>query len=881
MNTDENKYRGLPAISYARASLGKGKGQDDSTDRQIDITLEYCEKLGLVLDDNFAIVDEGVSAFKEITKEDDYGNQRKIALNLEKSALADLVEIVKSGRFPNGVNLVVEKLDRIYRDIPRRAIEHFTSLLNYGVTIHTPLDNRIYRPDGDDLELINAVLQLTASHHYSKLLSDRIGRSVTRRVNEMVNDPSKIYRISRIPEWWEIEYEKQEVYSKKRKIKSIYVNEDNRQLIQEVFILYAQNLSTKDIANKFNNRGTRNFQNELWTANTIVNLIKSKSVMGIMIPKQGTEIFIENLKIIDKAEYKFVQDIMDNKIFQGKKSPDGNIFNGLIKCGYCLSRKKRYTGRPYTLSTLIYRPITDSNRIHTPSKTSIRHRGYICKSGDVSHKNCNEREVNYYKIYDAFFAFIKDLDFSSLIENKTKLQDKILQRKILEIKADISEIDININDQKRLLPLLKNENALKDIASEIDSLSDKKQELLIKLEDTKIILNEFENQKKSFVENEKNVKELIDKTFNDNVYKALTARMVYFNPLDGARKKIKPSKPFTKEELEEKVEIDRLWILPRKIIDSLKDKNNELHSRLTEEQDKLLLKYFSKEVEADKKGFEFKKKLNGELKKFIKEIVIYPFGFSLGEPTKPFDDREGESLVSEHKASLKAFLKGFKGNEISKHKPNASTGWEKREISKLLGISQGALRRYVDKDIIPDLSGTKESLKIIQDKLIENNLASAYQTIMHNDYSKFFGFSVEFTDLCKPDVIKYVLPYHQDITQGISFSYNKKTGKTGFGGSFGKKEIKLKRVKANMPKIIEDKYKDKDIFNVSDDPIYEEAFKLMFNHIGKTTFGIDGFMFGSSMAYTNNLPDNLSDKEKKDLKKRVGQWRKESLNDNE
>ena len=135
------KYRNQKAISYARASMGKEKGQEHSTDRQSDITLEYCEKLGLNLDLNFRIIDEGVSAFKEVIEVDDYGRERKIAKNLSESALADFVEIVKQGKFPNGVHLVVE-LDRMYRDVPRRALEHFTSLLNNGVTIHTPLDGK-------------------------------------------------------------------------------------------------------------------------------------------------------------------------------------------------------------------------------------------------------------------------------------------------------------------------------------------------------------------------------------------------------------------------------------------------------------------------------------------------------------------------------------------------------------------------------------------------------------------------------------------------------------------------------------------------------------------------------------------------------------------
>ena len=87
--------------------------------------------------------------------------------------MADFVEVVKKGRFPDGINLIVEKLDRLYRDKPRRALMHFLNLLENGVTIHTLIDNKIYDPDSenDAIDLMTSIMYLVASHQYSKDLS--------------------------------------------------------------------------------------------------------------------------------------------------------------------------------------------------------------------------------------------------------------------------------------------------------------------------------------------------------------------------------------------------------------------------------------------------------------------------------------------------------------------------------------------------------------------------------------------------------------------------------------------------------------------------------------------------------------------------------------
>ena len=85
------------------------------------------------------------------------------------------------------------------------------------------------------------------------------------------------------------------------------------------------NYSSKEIANNLNN-DIRNFQNELWTANSVLNILNNRAVLGFITPIKGTEIFDESWKIISKADFYLAQEIMEQKSAKGKTSPDGNIF---------------------------------------------------------------------------------------------------------------------------------------------------------------------------------------------------------------------------------------------------------------------------------------------------------------------------------------------------------------------------------------------------------------------------------------------------------------------------------------------------------------------------------------------------------------------------
>ena len=780
MHTD--KYRGLKAISYSRASIGKNAGRQlDSTDRQKDEALLYAEKLGLDLDLEYRIVDEGVSAFKLTTKVDEYGRTKKIAKNLQEGALADFVEVVKKGRFPNGINLIVEKLDRLYRDEPRRALTHFLDLLDNGVTIHTLIDKKIYEPDSSQvqLDLMMSIMYLGASHQYSKDLSARIKLSYKRRIEKMMNNEGLIINTGRMSEWIQIKY------NPETKEKTHFIHDHHRNLIQRMFSLYKLNLSDGAIATKFNKEGILDFAGNAWTNNRVRLVLTSRVVTGRYIPKKGTEIPIKDLRIISDAEWHEVQDIRKKKRATGRKSPDVHIFSGLVTCGYCLAKEKRSKNKILNNSTIIYIPKSEfTNRASVPRELAEPSRRYYCQSGRIDSRNCTCDTINYYHLHDSIFSFLKDLDFSSLLNLESKIDDKFLDTKIAGVRAEIAEMEIKINEQKRLLPFIKNDNEIAKIADEINKIGDDRDIKANELEDLKLEKSNKQNEKKDFLESQKTIKDLFEKSYNDNFWYAIRGKMIelYHEVPEGS---------LSKAQLKEKKDISRLWDLHLHILDADKAHRDAYtdqakkatlanKEKLEKEEADLINKYFKAEYEADQKALEFKNALHGQLRRFIKQIKIYPYGFSTTDASVPYEDRKGiPSTYYTHKEMVLEAEEELLIKRIENAEPeNKDKGWMKKEIPKVLEIPSTTYRRYIDLGKLKDYSYTKKNLKPLYLEFKKRSMEEKAGTIKRTfkaDYAKYFSYSIEFTDLCKPDIIKYIVPFYKDRKQGISYEYNSKT----------------------------------------------------------------------------------------------------------
>lgn len=122
------------AFSYLRFSTPEQQ-RGDSFRRQKELAERYAQDHGLTLDGR-SFMDLGVSAFR--------------GANLEVGMLGAFREAVKLGTVPKGSYLLVESLDRLSRNIPRKATRVLEDICEEDIKVVTLTDNRVY-----DLETIN------------------------------------------------------------------------------------------------------------------------------------------------------------------------------------------------------------------------------------------------------------------------------------------------------------------------------------------------------------------------------------------------------------------------------------------------------------------------------------------------------------------------------------------------------------------------------------------------------------------------------------------------------------------------------------------------------------------------------------------------------
>lgn len=828
----DSKYQGQKAISYARASMGKGRGQEDSTDRQVAETQEYCQRYGLELDESYTLVDEGVSAFRQVKGKDG----KMIAKNLHESALAKFTDEVKKGAFPNGVHLIVEKLDRMYRDDPERAMEHMLKLKRHGVTIHTTMDNQIFDPNEKEkqTQLLISVIKLCASHEFSKALSQRQLKSRERRLNKMKSGELYYEPMGCQKSWI------QKVVDPETNKTKPFVSDQHRILIKQVFKMYAEDgMSGREISRRFNTEGIKTPYGHGWSPSTVIELIKDRAVIGWVKITKDEEFYYPEVEVISKELFQLANERLANRgIKKGRKSEDHHIFDGLMVCGYCQSVKRKLKGiNKYVDTTLRYTKDTKYNPIEA-FKAKRPYTSYRCSRGMEDSRNCNANRIDYYDFYDSFFAFVKELDFSSLLDDDES-ENLNYQSRLLELK---NEIDQKKKEKQKFEKLLDRFEDDEDMFNEYaDKIKDANSEL-------KSIQIEYESEKSKFEsrrlaksevkQNQKEIKELLEKAHNHNEWLAYETLRIDLDDKKYSTGKY-AGKNISKSDQKKYDDIWSISLMDDQINqlrkgNQTKEKRNKIEE-LIEKIDTIRYKYFSDEIEKDQEALEMKMKLNALLSRYIKKIEYFPFGLMNIKKTKPYENRDkGELSCSDQiKKRLNEYLE--KHNLITVSEPDLKPKkWTGATIKKVLGISSNSTLKNWLAEGMPDprVEGVsiKDTILWKKKRDMVNHSVSNSKANRHLNqiYKQFRGFKIEFSDICKPDTIKYVLPYYKNPKAGICYSINRKNQQATWESNFGDVEIKMNRM---MEKGKPVKSKKPTIYVCDDKILRIQVFNLI-AHIG-------------------------------------------------
>lgn len=144
--------------SYIRWSSEKQE-KGSSYNRQLAYAEKFAKEHDLEL---VEIIDSGISAFK--------------GKNAEQGELGRFMDAVEEGLIPRDSWLIVENLDRLSRQSPRKANRLFTDIIELGITIVTAMDNRVYDLETIDkhpFELITSIMLFSRAHEESSIKSLR------------------------------------------------------------------------------------------------------------------------------------------------------------------------------------------------------------------------------------------------------------------------------------------------------------------------------------------------------------------------------------------------------------------------------------------------------------------------------------------------------------------------------------------------------------------------------------------------------------------------------------------------------------------------------------------------------------------------------------
>jgi DNA invertase Pin-like site-specific DNA recombinase len=306
------------AYSYIRFSR-LSQAQGGSLDRQGALSVAYCKRKGLELDESLNLCDLGVSPFR--------GD------NVRDGALAGFLEACRTGRVAKGSVLIVESLDRLSRDQIRPALQLLFALQDYGITIVTLQPEREYPPDDHDaLALIEPLIVFARAHEESVMKSHRRrhGWKLARDKARQGGGPM----LKTCPAWLEVTPD------------GFLVKEEAAAAVRRIYELARDGLGIHRITERLTREkvppiGT----GECWVTAYVAKILSSPAAMGTYQPQRqegrkyvpdGEPIPGYYPAIITEEEWLEAQDAIASRASgrgAGRKgAEETNLFTGLLHC---------------------------------------------------------------------------------------------------------------------------------------------------------------------------------------------------------------------------------------------------------------------------------------------------------------------------------------------------------------------------------------------------------------------------------------------------------------------------------------------------------------------------------------------------------------------
>lgn len=326
------------AIIYIRFSTGPQE-RGDSRRRQLEDCQKYCADNGLEVVE--VVEDLGRSAYK--------GD------HLSVGNLGKLSARIMRGEIAPGTTIVIEKMDRLSREVPRKIRRWIEDITDKGISIARvsggPVIDSAYLDDGSN---IAAVVEMAysnhAAHEFSQNISDRLSKSWSQRRKNAAEGKSLL--TASTPRW--ITTEGDWAGKTAPDFRRFTLVPDRAAIVLDIYNMAADGMGSWGIAKELNQRGVRNWGKTSetttqggWNHTTVLNILSSPAVEGIHYPTHQVgrkrvrtgEVLRDYFPIIDGLTADLVaraRSHMTKRAGGGPRSNTGkNLLASLAKCGSC------------------------------------------------------------------------------------------------------------------------------------------------------------------------------------------------------------------------------------------------------------------------------------------------------------------------------------------------------------------------------------------------------------------------------------------------------------------------------------------------------------------------------------------------------------------
>lgn len=338
------------AYSYVRFSTPE-QSRGDSKRRQMEKADQYAQAHGLDLADD-RYMDLGVSAYR--------------GRNRDEGALADFLQAVKDEVVERGSYLLVESMDRISRDKPRKAVRLLEDICESGIVLVTLGDGKVYDTatlDADPMAFMWAFMVAMRANEESETKSKRVREAWSRKKALAAAEGKPM--TERIPAWLALVPDRS----------GFVVIEDRAAIVRRLFREADKGVGQHTIAQRLNRDGVDTFGDgnrkaAMWHRSYVAKILANPAVIGTMTPHVTREFDGKRVRDPLSPIPNYYPAVVPTALFKRVNSRKGipaprmrsavgevsNVLAGLAACPLCgmtMTRvnKGRKGGKPYLVCT--------------------------------------------------------------------------------------------------------------------------------------------------------------------------------------------------------------------------------------------------------------------------------------------------------------------------------------------------------------------------------------------------------------------------------------------------------------------------------------------------------------------------------------------------